>query len=117
MAKISYRLTLGLFLLFSITASGDETFDHACVACHSTNIPDLQTLYFRYLQRYGSTERSFDAMRQYLQNPTIQGSTLPPQVLKSFGLHPPLSPALLDQMIPLYFEKYDVKKRLKFKTP
>jgi len=115
MAKISYRLIVGLFLLLSITAFGDERFDHACVECHSTNIPDLQTLYFRYLQKHGSTSRSFAVMRHYLQNPTIEGSTLPPQVLKSFGLHPPLEPALLDEMLPLYFERYDVKKRLKFK--
>ncbi|MGZ5207730.1 MAG: hypothetical protein ACXWB0_01805 [Sulfuricurvum sp.] len=102
-------------MLFNITAFGDENFDHACVSCHSTNIPDLETIYFRYLQTYGSTQRSQKAMRRYLQHPTIQSSTFRPQVLKSFGLHPPLSPTLLDQMLPLYFERYDVKKRIKFK--
>ena len=115
MAKISYRLIIGFFLLLSITAYGDERFDHACVECHSTNIPNLQKLYFRYLQKYGSTKRSFDAMHDYLQHPTMKDSTLLPQVLKGFGLHPPIAPTLLEEMLPLYFEKYDVKKRLKFK--
>ncbi|HQS67924.1 MAG TPA: hypothetical protein PLM93_12125 [Sulfuricurvum sp.] len=116
MAKISYRLTLGIFLLCNITALCDENFDRDCVTCHSTNIPDLETIYFRYLQTHGSIKRSQKAMRHYLQHPTIQGSTLRPQVLKNFGLHPPLSPVLLDQMLPLYFEKYDVKKRIKLKS-
>ncbi|MGZ8547694.1 MAG: hypothetical protein ACXWVW_03675 [Sulfuricurvum sp.] len=102
-------------MLFNITALGDENFERACVTCHSTNIPDLETIYFRYLQTHGSAQRSQKAMRLYLQHPTIQDSTLPLQVLKSFGLHPPLSPTLLDQMLPLYFERYDVKKRIKFK--
>ncbi|MDD5386109.1 MAG: hypothetical protein PHQ22_02835 [Sulfuricurvum sp.] len=115
MAKISYRLVLGILLLFNMPAFAKESFEHACVTCHSTNIPDLEMIYFRYLQTHGSTKRSQKAMRLYLLNPTIQGSTLPPQVLKSFGLHPPLSPALLDQMLPLYFERYDVKKRIQFK--
>jgi len=114
MAKISYRLVLGIFLFVNVSAFAQESFDRACVTCHSTNIPDLETIYFRYLQTHGSTQRSQKAMRLYLLHPTIQGSTLPPQVLKSFGLHPPLSAKLLDQMLPLYFEKYDVKKRIKF---
>lgn len=116
MAKISYRLILGILLLFNITAFCSDNFDSACVTCHSTNIPDLETIYFRYLQTHGSTGRAQQAMYHYLQHPTIQGSTLPPQVLKSFGLHPPLSAALLKQMLPLYFERYDVKKRIKFKS-
>jgi hypothetical protein len=115
MAKISYRLVLGIFLFVNMNSFAQESFDRACVTCHSTNIPDLETIYFRYLQTHGSTKRSQKAMRLYLLHPTIQGSTLPPQVLKSFGLHPPLSTELLDQMLPLYFEKYDVKKRLKLK--
>lgn len=116
MAKISNRLVLGIFLFFFFNTSvfAQESFNHACVRCHSTNIPDLETIYFRYLQTHGSTKRSQKAMRLYLLHPTIQGSTLPPQVLKSFGLHPPLSAELLDQMLPLYFDRYDVKKRIKF---
>lgn len=117
MAKISYRLILGLFLLFSIPLFGNEEFEHSCAECHSSKIPHLEKFYFRYLQRYGSTKRSYNAMRNYLLNPTIQNAMLLPQVIKNFGLHPPLSPALIDKMLPIYFEKYDVKKRLKFKTP
>ena len=113
MAKISYRLVLGILLFINMTAFAQESFDRACVTCHSTNIPDLETIYFRYLQTYGSTQRSQKAMRLYLLHPTIQDSTLPPQVLKGFGLHPPLSPKLLDQMLPIYFERYDLKKRIK----
>jgi len=116
MAKISYRLALGIFLLCNITVLGDENFDHACVTCHSTNIPDLETIYFRYLQTHGSVKRSQKAMRHYLQHPTIQASTFRPQVLKNFGLHPYLSLAVLNQMLPVYFERYDVKKRIKLKS-
>lgn len=114
MAKISNRLVLGIFLFINVSAFAQESFNRACVTCHSTNIPDLETIYFYYLQTHGSTKRSQKAMRLYLLHPTIQGSTLPPKVLKNFGLHPPLSPALLDQMLPLYFERYDVKQRIRF---
>lgn len=116
MAKISYLLIVTIVLVCNSTAFGNDSFDRTCVKCHSTNIPDLETIYFRYLQTYGSTKRSQKAMRLYLQHPTIQNSTLPPQVLKGFGLHAPISPHLLDQMLPHYFERYDLKKRVKFKT-
>lgn len=116
MEKISYCLVLFVFLLGNISTLCDENFDHACLACHRTDIPDLEVIYFRYLQAYGSTQRSLDAMHRYLQHPTIQASTFRPQVLKNFGLHPYLSPTVLDQMLPLYFERYDVKKRIKLKS-
>ncbi|MDD3597361.1 hypothetical protein [Sulfuricurvum sp.] len=117
MAKISYRLILGLFLLFSISVFADEEFEYSCEKCHSSKIPHLENFYFRYLQRYGSTKRSYTAMRAYLLKPTVETSMLLPQVIKNFGLHPPLSATLIDKMLPIYFEKYDAKKRLKFKAP
>jgi len=116
MAPISYRLVLTIVFVLPILAFGNDRFKRQCVSCHSTDIPDLETLYFRYLQTHGSTQRSQKAMRLYLLHPTIQNSTLPPQVLKGFGLHPPLTPELLDQTLPMYFETYDLTKRIKFKS-
>lgn len=116
MAKIPYSLIIGLFLLLTSDAFSDEKFERVCVECHSVNIPDLPKLYFRYLQKHGSVNRAYDAMRYYLEHPTVKESVLLPQVLKGFGLHPKIYPELLDEMLPIYFKKYDVKKRLKFKA-
>ncbi|MCK9372231.1 MAG: hypothetical protein M0P91_03480 [Sulfuricurvum sp.] len=109
------KIIISLIFILICNLEARKSFEQACVECHTTNVPDLATLYFRYLQTYGSTRRVHDAMSAYLSAPDINNSILPPQVVKGFGLHSPISPHELEYYLNIYLEQYDVKKRIKLK--
>lgn len=116
MAKIFSLLAIVVSFIHCAALSPSQEFDRSCVACHTVNAPDLQNIYSRYLQTYGSEKRSKKAMHGYLIAPKIETSIMPPQALAIFGLHPVMPVKNLDSLLKVYFERYDVKKRIKFKA-
>ena len=88
--------------------------DKECVACHIKNGPDLESVYFRYLQIYGSEHRAQVAMYRFLTHPDPQLSIMPEQVLKRFGLHPVMDPDRAKVLLPFYYQRFNVKTRLHF---
>lgn len=115
MAKIFSLLVIILPLAHCAVPLQSQEFDRSCVACHTAHAPDLQNIYSRYLQVYGSQKRSKEAMRRYLLSPKKETSIMPPQALALFGLHSPIPSKNLDSLLNVYFEQYDVKKRIKLK--
>lgn len=116
MAKIFSLLAMVVSFTHCAALSPSSEFDRSCAACHAVNAPDLQNIYSRYLQTYGSEKRSKKAMHDYLIAPKIETSIMPAQALAIFGLHPVMPVKNLDSLLKVYFERYDVKKRIKFKA-
>lgn len=102
----------GLCLVFVIAVYG-ANFETECASCHSKGGPELENIYFRYLQVHGSQKRAKDKMRAYLLAPSIEKSIMPQQALLKFGIHQPVDQNIVDEMLDCYFEQYDVKKRIK----
>lgn len=106
---------LSIVWAITVTLGYSVSFEHECLACHTNEkTPQLENLYFRYLQVYGSPKRALAGMQNYLLSPSIKGSIMPPQALERFGLHPPVNKAILPLLLNDYFHRYDVKKRIIF---
>lgn len=89
-------------------------FNDSCVICHSKNAPELENLYFKYIQTYGSKTKTKEAMKNFLINPSFEKSVLPIGAFERFNIHPKQDTHDIDTIIDVYFETYSIKNRIKF---
>ena len=89
-------------------------FNNSCVKCHESNAPDLENIYLKYLQVYGSQQRAKVAMKKFLLDPANQQSILPPSALQRFGLHTKQDENTIDKMLEQYFQIYNINNRIIF---
>ncbi len=104
----------GLLLIVLLTLDASENFEGTCLKCHNAQKIPNSLIYKRYLLKYSSKEKIKAIMVDYLKNPTMQKSIMPPPFITKFGLKKKvvLSDAMLEKYVAEFVKKYDVGKKL-----
>ncbi len=114
MVKITWLI---LAILVSMPAS--QSFESACVQCHQDQEIPNEVIYKRYLLKYSSDIKIREAMVNYLKNPMVERTIMPPQFINIFGLKDAckLPDTELNEHVDAFIKKYDIKKKLTLPTP
>ncbi len=101
--------------IFFVTICCLNLFANDCNRCHVDNAPNLKTIYFRYLLKFGSHEKIKIAMIDFAKNPSKDKSQLPPQAINRYGLceKSSLDDVSLRKNVEEIIEVYKVKFSLK----
>ena len=108
MGKIGFILIIATLLL---EAKGLE---QDCLSCHKAQQIPNELIYRRYLMKYSTSESMKEAMVKYLQNPKKEYSIMPSQFFLKFPMKEALAldEKVLEENIQMFFETFDVKKKL-----
>ncbi len=90
-----------------------NSFEENCLSCH-VNEFQLNMFMKKYTLKYSSEKRIKKAIFQYLKNPTYDKSILPFGYLNRFGIKDKtsLQDKELQKMINIYYEKYNISKKI-----
>jgi len=110
------KLLLVIVLMSSLVAEKTKRniYEDNCRACH-TNVFPLEKLYMLYLKRY-SGEQTFKAsLKAFLKKPLEETSVMTDKWIKDFSVkgRTPLTDKQIDEAIDIYWNLYDVRKKLK----
>ena len=102
------------FIIFSISLQANLYKDN-CIKCHKKLPVSIDKYFYRYLLRYSSEQDTKDAMVKYLLNPTKQTTIMSKSFISRFGVKKKssLDEQKLIKVIDVYWQRYDVSKRLK----
>ena len=103
-----------VFMMFSIWLQADLYQDN-CIRCHKKLPVSIDKYFYRYLLKYSSEQDTKDAMIKYLLNPTKQTTIMSKSFISRFGVKKKssLSKKDLKTVVDVYWQRYDVSKRLK----
>ncbi|MBN2783092.1 MAG: hypothetical protein JXQ66_07620 [Campylobacterales bacterium] len=106
--------TIFLSLLLATTLIAD-LYEQNCVKCHAKLPVSIDKYFYRYLLKYSSEKDTKEAMINYLTNPTKQSTVMPDSFIERFGVKQKttLTPNELKEVIDIYWDRYDVSKRLR----
>ena len=91
-----------------------ENLDATCLSCHAQQQIPNRLIYKRYLMQYSTDNRMEEAIFSYLKNPNKETSIMPPQFFLKFPMKEALvlDKKVLEENIQMFFETFDVKKKL-----
>ena len=104
-----------LVLMFLFMKVEADIYEDNCIKCHKKLPVSIDKYFYRYLLRYSSEQDTKKAMINYLLNPTKQTTIMSNSFISRFGIKKktPLDKKTLKKVINIYWDKYDVSKRLK----
>jgi len=103
-----------IFLVLFISAQAD-LYKKNCIKCHQKLPVSIDKYFYRYLLKYSSEEDVKKAMIDYLIHPTKETTVMPISFISRFGIKKKtvLNLHELEQVIDIYWDTYDVSKRLR----
>ena len=115
MGKLSITfivLTLSLFAVESVV--NNDALETNCLHCHQEQQIPSNLISKRYLMKYSTDNRVEEAMYKYLKNPKKEHSIMPAPFFSKFPMKEKsvLDDGSLQKMIKIFFEKYNMKKKL-----
>ena len=90
-------------------------YEKNCIPCHRYAPASLEKLFMAYLKKY-SAELSFKgALKEFLKNPKESDSLMNNTFIENFSVKDKttLTDKELDEALDIYWELYDVRKKLK----
>ena len=115
MGKLSITfivLTLSLFAVESVV--DNDALEINCLHCHQEQQIPSNLISKRYLMHYSTDKRVEEAMFKYLKDPKKEHSIMPSPFFSKFPMKEKsvLDDVSLKQNIKVFFEKYNMKKKL-----
>ena len=115
MGKLSITfivLTLSLFAVESVV--NNDALEINCLHCHQEQQIPSNLISKRYLMHYSTDKRVEEAMFKYLKDPKKEHSIMPAPFFSKFPMKEKsmLDDVSLKQNIKVFFEKYNMKKKL-----
>lgn len=103
---------LSILLLF-VTVLNASSFEENCLRCHANGY-QFDMFMKRYTLKYSSEKGVKEAIYKYLKNPSFEKSVLPYGFLNRFGIKgkSSLKDKELNEMIDIYYEKYNMKSKI-----
>ena len=92
-----------------------DIYTRNCIPCHEYLPSSLERMFMRYLKVYSGEFTLKESLKAYLRNPDLDTSVMSKLFLDRFGVKykTDLSDEELDEAINIYWEKYDVRNKLK----
>ena len=105
-------LTLSLFAVESVVSN--DALEINCLHCHQEQQIPSNLISKRYLMHYSTDKRVEEAMFKYLKDPKKEHSIMPTPFFSKFPMKEKslLDDVSLKQNIKVFFEKYNMKKKL-----
>lgn len=112
LSMIVIVLTLSIFASESTVSS--DSLEVNCLHCHQEQQIPSNLIAKRYLMQYSTDKRIEDAMFKYLKDPKKEHSIMPTPFFSKFPMKEKilLDDVSLKQNIKVFFEKYNMKKKL-----
>jgi len=106
-----------ILLLTAILLPAADIVEKNCLACHQKQQIPSELIYKRYLLKYSTHDRIYQAIYRYLKNPQKERSIMPPQFFLKFPMKKPLKldDASLHESLELFLQKYDPRRKLRLK--
>jgi hypothetical protein len=104
-----------LLIILTNSIFSNELLNKNCLNCHQSEQLPTELIYKRYLMKYSTNDRIFNALYKYLKKPNINDSIMP----KAFFFKYPIKNRLklkddeLKTTIKEFLKEFDIKKRLK----
>ncbi len=107
------KVILAIFI--TIVHLKADLYEDKCIKCHKKLPVNIDKFFYRYLLRYSSEKDTKDAMIKYLINPSKDTTVMPQSFINRFGIKKKttLSQKELSDVIDIYWDRYDVSKKLK----
>ncbi len=107
-----------LGVVCSIVLGADEPkniYEKNCIPCHRYTPASLDKLFMIYLKTYSGELSVKGAIKAFLKNPTEKDSLMNNTFIKNFSVKnkTALTDEELEEAIDIYWELYDVRKKLK----
>jgi len=115
MGKISITfIVLTLFSFASESTVTKTSLEVNCLHCHQEQQIPSNLIAKRYLMQYSTDNRIEEAMFKYLKDPKKEHSIMPAPFFSKFSMKEKsqLDDVSLKQNIKVFFEKYNIKKKL-----
>ena len=116
------RLSMTFIVLTLSLLAGESTVHNAdleqkCLHCHQEQQIPSNLISKRYLMKYSTDKRIEEAMFKYLKDPKKEHSIMPSPFFSKFPMKEKsvLDDVSLKQNIKVFFEKYNMKKKLVLK--
>ena len=92
-----------------------DIYTRNCIPCHEYLPSSLERMFMTYLKVYSGEFTVKESIKAYLRNPEKDMSVMSDLFIDRFGLKykTDLSEKELEEAVKIYWEKYDVKKKLK----
>jgi hypothetical protein len=86
-----------------------------CLPCHEYMPASLEMIFMSYLKKYSGEVTVKETLKEFLRNPTKDSSAMSELFISQFGVKEKtiLSEEDLNKAINIYWEKYNVKSKLK----
>ena len=111
--KIVFIGVLGTILW----ADGKElnSYERNCIPCHRYQPASLEKLFMEYLKTYSGELSLKGALKEFLKNPTEADSLMNDKFIENFSVkdRTKLSDEEIDKALDIYWDLYDVRKKLK----
>ena len=115
MGKLSMTFIVLTLSLFAVESTVDnDALETNCLHCHQEQQIPSNLISKRYLMKYSTDRRVEEAMFKYLQDPKKEHSIMPAPFFSKFPMKEKsiLDDVSLKQNIKVFFEKYNMKKKL-----
>jgi len=86
-----------------------------CLPCHEYMPASLERIFMSYLKKYSGEITVKETLKEFLRNPTKESSAMSELFIDQFGVKEKtiLSEKELNRAINIYWEKYNVRKKLR----
>lgn len=114
--QLQKMVVMGLFI--SITLYAEEPrgniYERTCIPCHRYLPSSLERMFMTYLKTYSGELSVKASLKSYLKNPTEATSMMSGMFIEHFSVKDKstLSDKDLEEAINIYWDTYDVRKRL-----
>ena len=115
MGKLSITfIVLTLSLFASESTVSNVSLEKNCLHCHQEQQIPSNLISKRYLMKYSTDKRIKEAMFKYLKDPKKEHSIMPSPFFSKFPMKEKslLDDDYLQQNIKVFFQKYNMKKKL-----
>jgi len=109
------KTILSLTLLVNCLSADSNIYEKNCVKCHKKTPIKLGKCFNKYLLSNPSEKELKEVIIKYLQNPDINNTIMSDAVIKRHGVKKKskLSEKELREAVDIYWEKYQISKKLK----
>jgi len=115
MDKIVIILFLLLGTLYAETNVRINAYERNCIPCHRYQPASLEKLFMEYLKTYSGELSLKGALKEFLKEPSEKSSLMSDKFISNFSVKDKtkLSDKELDEALDIYWDLYDVRKKLK----
>ncbi len=94
---------------------GGNIYERNCIPCHRYQPASLEKLFMEYLKTYSGELSLKGALKVFLKNPTEADSLMNDKFIENFSVKDKtkLTEKDLDKALDIYWDLYDVRKKLK----